>query len=510
MTSVGCPNGARRNGKRGIVRAALLKNFSFLTVSNVLMPIASMALVVAISRLGGVEMLGEYSFLITFFFIGQTCATAGLHIIVTRDVARDRQSAGAYFGAACWIGIMAALAMSIVLLPPFMWTVPAASTRVGLTLTAAALFPTVVITFGESVLLAFERAADFVVIELVEVLFRAAIGTALVFLGYSIVAIAATTLVCRIGTAAAIVLATRRRGASLTLTLDRTRFRELTREVPIVGAIPIVNAFYWRSDTLLLTSLRGLADVGFYGAATRILDVTRSVPQAYARALYPLLSRLHQQDPQEFRQLCRQSLTWVVAGTVPLALVIGGLAGDIIGLLYGAAVAPAAPALTILAWVMIPYTLTNTLAQILFATGNQAFDLKVNVIATTASITLNLLLISRWGFVGTAIAALVTMLLHVSMQYGFVRRHVHDPEMLPVFLRIAAAGLAGWIVMTACRALSPLLAATTGVTTYVFGLGVAGIVTRKHATRALQELKSSLRRSSAIAAVRRSVAAKES
>jgi hypothetical protein len=55
------------------------------------MPIASMALVVAISRFGGVEMLGEYSFLLTFFFIGQTCATAGLHIIVTRDVARDRR-----------------------------------------------------------------------------------------------------------------------------------------------------------------------------------------------------------------------------------------------------------------------------------------------------------------------------------------------------------------------------------------------------------------------------------
>src|SRR5204862_298738 len=109
------------------------------TISNLLMPIASMALVVAISRFGGVEMLGEYSFLLTFFFIGQTCATAGLHIIVTRDVARDRRAAGAYFASACWIGMLAAAALSLILLPIFMWSVPSTATRIGLVLTAAAL-----------------------------------------------------------------------------------------------------------------------------------------------------------------------------------------------------------------------------------------------------------------------------------------------------------------------------------------------------------------------------------
>jgi len=92
-----------------------------------------------------------------------------------------------------------------------------------------------------------------------------------------------------------------------------------------------------------------------------------------------------------------------------------------------------------MAWVMIPYTLTNTLAQILFATGNQAFDLKVNVIATLTSVLLNLALIPQWGFVGAAFASLGTMMLHVSLQYSFVRRHVYDPRMTETFLRLGAA-----------------------------------------------------------------------
>jgi hypothetical protein len=69
------------------MRKALVRNFSFLTASNLLLPIATMALVVAISRLGGAELLGEYSLLMSFFLIGQTCSTAGLQILSTRDVA---------------------------------------------------------------------------------------------------------------------------------------------------------------------------------------------------------------------------------------------------------------------------------------------------------------------------------------------------------------------------------------------------------------------------------------
>jgi O-antigen/teichoic acid export membrane protein len=470
------------------VRSALLKNFSFLTISNLLMPIASMALVVAISRLGGVEMLGEYSYLLTFFFIGQTCATAGLQIIVTRDVAREPAAAGAYFAAATWIGLLAATVLSLVLLPAFMWAVPATPTRIGLVLTAAAIFPTVVITFGESVLLAFERAADFVVIELIEVAVRAIVATALVLLGYGIVVIATVILACRLGTAAAIVASVRRRGAALSFAVDRERFWQLAREVPIVGAIPIVNAFYWRSDTLLLTSLRGLADVGFYGAATRILDVTRSMPQAYARALYPLLSRLHHDDEAEFRRLCQQSLTWVVAGTVPLSLVISGLADQIITLLYGAQLAPAADGLRVVAWVIVPYALANTLAQILCATRNQAADLKVNLIATSASVLMNLVLIPRWGFVGTAVAAVLTVSLHVSLQYLFVKRRVHNPSILGPFLRIALVGLVAWVALWSTRAWSPILASALSVLVYAVGLWFVGILTTDQMRRAWQQI----------------------
>src|SRR6185369_8843397 len=110
-----------------------------------------------------------------------------------------------------------------------------------------------------------------------------------------------------------------------------------------------------------------------------------------------------------------------------------GLAQPLVRLLYGANLAPAATGLQIVAWVVVPYSLTNTLAQILFATGNQSFDLRVNVIATVASVALNLLLIPKWGFVGASVAAVASISLHAILQYRYVRANVEDPDALRPF-----------------------------------------------------------------------------
>ncbi len=464
------------------MHANLIKNFSFLSVSSILLPFTTMALVVAISRLGGVEMLGQYSLLVTFFFFGQTCSTAGLQILVTREVAKTRARAGTYLMTGSAIGFVAAAVISAILVPSFTWTVPGTDTRVSLILMAAALFPTVVIAFAESVLLAFERAEDFVVVGLVESLARTILGTALVLAGFGIVAIAATFLLCRVGAAWATVRRVRHREPALALTFDRACFVELGREIPVVGSIPVLNSLYWRLDTLLLTWLRGLVDVGYYSASTRILDITRNLPQAYARALYPLLSRLHHEKDPEFERLSRDSIVWIVVTTMPLALATFSLAPWIIPILYGEHMSPAIHGLQIIAWLIIPYALTNTLAQILFASGNQALDLRVNAAAVLANLTLNLALIPHWGFVGAASASLISILLHVGLQYRYVRQRIFDPAVLAPLARIGVIGLVACLVTTVGIGIGyhAFLATALGLMCYALGLWAAGIVHREH------------------------------
>ena len=464
------------------MRGALLKNFSFLTASGILMPFASMALVVTISRLGGVEMLGHYTLLLTFFFIGQTCSTAGVQILITREVARARDKAGAYLVSGSAIGAIAVVVISAILVPSFVWTVPGNDVRVSLVLMALALFPTTVIAFAESVLLAFEHAEDFVAVNFIETVVRTIAGTAVVLLGYGIVGIAVTFLLCRVAAAWASIQRVRYRDPGARLVFDRACFRALAEHVPVVGSIPILNALYWRLDTLMLTWMRGIVDVGFYGASTRVLDITRNLPQAYARALYPVLSRTLHTERAEFERLSRDSLVWIVAATVPISLATFGLAPWIVTILYGPAMTPAIAGLQIVAWLIIPYALTSTLAQILFASGNQGLDLRVNFIAVLTNASVNALLIPRFGFVGASVAALLTTCLHVSLQYRYVRARVFDPAVLSTLGSIAATALASCLVIQIASAYGSVVATALGLACYAAGLWALGIVERRHLT----------------------------
>jgi O-antigen/teichoic acid export membrane protein len=459
---------------------SLLKNFSFLTASGILMPFASMALVVTISRLGGVEMLGDYTILLTFFFIGQTCSTAGVQILITREVARERDKAGAYLVSGSVIGVMAAGVISLILIPSFTWSVPGVDVRLSLVLMGLALFPTTVIAFAESVLLAFEHAEDFVVVNFIETVVRTISGTIVLFLGYGIIGIAASFLACRLLAAWASVWRIRYRDPNTSMVFDRACFRDLLRHVPVVGSIPILNALYWRLDTMLLTWMRGIVDVGFYGASTRILDITRNLPQAYARALYPVLSRASHAERSEFERLSRDSLIWIVVATIPISLGTYGLAHWIIAVLYGPSMTPAVRGLQIVAWLIIPYSLTSTLAQILFASGQQALDLRVNAISVVVNTCLNLLLIPRAGFVGASMAALLTISLHVTLQYRYVRSRVFDPGALGPLARVAAVTLISFLVLLAGQAHNPFAVTTLGIACYGLGLWLMGVVEARH------------------------------
>ena len=68
---------------------AVSRNFAFMAVSNVLAPMFSLVLVLAISRLQGVEALGKYSLLMSVFVFGMTVSGFGLPVVITREVARE-------------------------------------------------------------------------------------------------------------------------------------------------------------------------------------------------------------------------------------------------------------------------------------------------------------------------------------------------------------------------------------------------------------------------------------
>ncbi|HLK10808.1 MAG TPA: oligosaccharide flippase family protein [Candidatus Binatia bacterium] len=461
------------------------RNFVFLAASNMLAPFFSMVLVLAISRLRGVEELGRYSLLMTVFIVGQTIAGFGLPVIVTRDVAQAHGRAGAYFVGASLVSLLLVVPLLLVGEPALVRWVTGAEMGPALFVVLLTLVPSSITQAGEAVLLAFERAPDFVMINLAETTARACVGCAVVLAGHGVVAIAVVILVLRTLAAAAFVVVLRWRGVRPALRPDRGLCRDLLREVPVVGAIPVVNSIYARADVFLLSSLSTWAEVGLYSAALRLVDLARTIPPAYARSLYPVLARLRGESEAEFAREARAALRIALLIVGPLCLGLFVLAHPLVVRLFGPQLAPATTVLRVLCWTLIPLGLAITLAQILFSADRQAIDLRVNVVATAASIGLNVLLIPRLGAVGAAVAVLVTTTLYAGLQYVWVAGNITRPRALGHLARLVAALAAASVAALVLREpLGEIGAALAAGGVFAAGLVASGLVTVEEIRRA--------------------------
>lgn len=459
--------------------ASLRKNFVFLATSNLLAPFFSMALVLAISRLRGVEELGKYSLVMTIFVLGQSCVGFGLPLVITREVAQTHEAAGKYLASACIVSLLLLIPILAVAFPILRWAVTDQELYWAICLVLMALLSTSVNAYGEAVLLAFEHAGDFVTINMVETMLRAIVGMAFILAGYGVAAVAGVLLFFRIIAAGVYVVVLRKRGVRLDLRPDRALCRNLLGHIPIVGLIPVVNAIYARADIFLLTWLASWTDVGLYSAAMRFVDLARTFPPAYARALYPILARLRAGPDREFQTAVHRAVRTVLLMTSPVAIILFGVGGSVLTFLYGPGLAGAVPSLRLLAWTIMPHAIAITLAQVLFSACHQAVDLRVNVIACVASVAANLLLIPRLGATGAATSTLFATCVYSALQYLWTRQYVTDPQALGDIARIVCATLGSCVAMALIVQHSVWLATAIGLLCYGTALVLFGFVQRE-------------------------------
>lgn len=88
-----------------------------------------------------------------------------------------------------------------------------------------------------------------------------------------------------------------------------------------VGISIAFNLIYYKSDTLVLQYYRPQAEVGWYGAAYRMLDVLVTVPFLYAGILLPILSKAWgDKRHTDLSELISRSLDAMILLTLPLII----------------------------------------------------------------------------------------------------------------------------------------------------------------------------------------------
>jgi O-antigen/teichoic acid export membrane protein len=187
----------------------------------------------------------------------------------------------------------------------------------------------------------------------------------------------------------------------------------------VVAGLPFVawqalGAFYFRMDAILLGWLTTDATVGWYGAASRLVDGLTILPEILTVAMLPVLARLRTENPDEFVATSRRTLDLLLVATVPLVAVLVTSAEEIVHLLFTATFAPTVPILRIHALMLGVLFVDFYLATVLVVLGRERAWLAIAVGAAILNPTLNSLLIPFTagrldnGGIGAAAATLTT------------------------------------------------------------------------------------------------------
>jgi len=442
-----------------------MTNTILLVAFEVANPLLSLLLVGTMTRKLGAEGTGSYNLLLTFFFVASSITSLGLNSLITREVSRDRTSARSYLCSSASLGLLITLCIAVGVVVMVGLAGYGPEVEWGGWLVAVALLPSIVILYSEAIFIAFEKVRYIVFLAMLENGGKVAVGLWMLHRGMGVLPLIASFTLFRFVTLALNLVIFHRQIAPLSWSYKREVTRELATNIPVFGTIFVVAALYARADVFMLSKMGTLAVVGYYTTGYRLFSIAQVVPKSFNTSIYPVFSKLFHRSPNSFQEANSLSIRYILVAMLPMATGIQGLAEPLVRLLFGEGFLPAASVLKVVIWTLVPYGIVRVLASGLFASNRQVIDLKVNLMGLATNITLNLVLIPRFGMMGCAWATMLSMWLFLAYQCYFLRHEIFPILRRAEILRpaLAASGILAWLRLTPSSPLFARIAGGAGV-----------------------------------------------
>jgi len=173
------------------------------------------------------------------------------------------------------------------------------------------------------------------------------------------------------------------------------------------------------------------------------------LPRAFKNALFPTLCRLFR-DPtgrERFGDAFRQAAKLMALVGFPLAFLIFSQAGPIVDFLYASKFAEAVAPLRVMGFCLLFTYLYSASQAALDSSHNEGASALVWLAATLINIAVDLVVIPRYGYVGSAMATLISEAVVFIGSYLILRIRLGLRLSLATLAQIAAvSGVTAWVV----------------------------------------------------------------
>jgi len=391
----------------------IAKNASFLMISQLLTWGMALLMLVFLPRYLGVAGMGQLHLATSIWAIMAIAVSLGMNTLLIKEIARDREKIGSLFGTSIVIRlIISILGFSLIALYTWFAKYDIETVYVIFIIGIGSTMGQVTTTCS-STLQGLERMELISLSDVVSKGITTIISIVLLLLGYGVLVVASVIVFGSIINLA-IQLFGLHRIYELKIRFDKNIIGWILRASLPYLFINISLVIYVQIDIVIISLLIDEQGVGWYAAADRLFSTLLFIPTVFIAAVFPAMSRMYADHSDSLQRLMRKSFSGLLIVGIPIGLGVLVIANSFVVQLYGSDFANSGPILALLGIVLILTYQNILIGRFLISTDRQNTWTVVMVVATLATIPLDLILIP-WcqqtfgnGAIGGALAFIVT------------------------------------------------------------------------------------------------------
>ena len=230
------------------------------------------------------------------------------------------------------------------------------------------------------------------------------------------------------------------------LSLNPSAWKEIFKQSLPMGFSLVVIQIYYNLDTIMLGFMKGVTVVGWYNAAYKIVLLFIGFATLFGTAVFPVLSRCYKESLDQFRKYVLRFSRLTIFFGLPIA--VGGtiLSDQIIRLVYGSAYQSSILPLQILIWSVFTVYFNCSFAFCLLASDRQKEYMYSVLAGAVVNLTLNLILIPKYGMLGASIATIVCEVITLGLILFYSGRIVKSIPWIDLLKVLGSSSLMGLVL----------------------------------------------------------------
>lgn len=199
------------------------------------------------------------------------------------------------------------------------------------------------------------------------------------------------------------------------------------------GAAVII---YQRIDQVMIGNMVNKESVGYFATAGRFLEIILFLPQILSQTVTPIIVKTKKNSTHtEYLFKAKQFVSIVVWVSIIMSLFVSFSAYWLIILTFGQKYILAVPVLQVLAFKTIGSALSSSGGQLIIIEKKQKWAVIRNLLGCVVCVSLNMLLIPKFGIVGSAYVTIITVLVSGCFANLLIPpyHHIFKIEMYAIF-----------------------------------------------------------------------------